>query len=597
MHKNSEKANRKKLGGRLERKPKEEPTNVYDWASFAFEKLVFIYERFSTREQKLKNAYSRERQDRLKQQALQQGATCALTAEDVERIKSASDYPGWYQDGQVVIEERDLVGVSGTKGQEERPGFAHMIHLIERGLVSAIYVVDVTRLFRDQYLINATQFVKLCSEKGVVVITESMVFDLRNDMHREIFMMQAQYASRELKMILSRLGGSRKAKAEMGKYAGDAVPVGFLVLPDEKGDRFNEFAVYEPHAKIIRLVFAKMLELRRLQAVARWCNQQGLFFPNFEPQYAYMTTRSAMRGMRPMPGPGGEIVGARILRSTLGHIFSNPAYKGQFMREGKIVKDDLALAIVDPETFDAVQAILAQNAPASRSGSTSQLLAGLLYCIAHEATQYLIYCSGRTYQCAYEQGTGLTLKRCFTAASDIFDTPVSQALLRILSYADRADKIISQLEQELSERQNRAQSLRREQARVKSERDSLFESLAYIQQEEPNEQRRKRRIKEINQKINEREEKLEELAKEELAPFENVLTTTEVTMVREFLTDLGTRWDEIPNHMRNAFLRVILERILVKEVNDYFHLEIHWRTGFTQKIIVYRPAVSLPKTR
>jgi hypothetical protein len=340
-----------------------------------------------------------------------------------------------------------------------------------------------------------------------------------------------------------------------------------------------------------------MLELRRLQAVARWCNQQGLFFPNFEPQYAYMTTRSAMRGMRPMPGPGGEIVGARILRSTLGHIFSNPAYKGQFMREGKIVKDDLALAIVDPETFDAVQAILAQNAPASRSGSTSQLLAGLLYCIAHEATQYLIYCSGRTYQCAYEQGTGLTLKRCFTAASDIFDTPVSQALLRILSYADRADKIISQLEQELSERQNRAQSLRREQARVKSERDSLFESLAYIQQEEPNEQRRKRRIKEINQKINEREEKLEELAKEELAPFENVLTTTEVTMVREFLTDLGTRWDEIPNHMRNAFLRVILERILVKEVNDCFHLEIHWRTGFTQKIIVYRPAVSLPKTR
>ena len=248
MHKNSEKANRKKLGGRLERKPKEEPTNVYDWASFAFEKLVFIYERFSTREQKLKNAYSRERQDRLKQQALQQGATCALTAEDVERIKSASDYPGWYQDGQVVIEERDLVGVSGTKGQEERPGFAHMIHLIERGLVSAIYVVDVTRLFRDQYLINATQFVKLCSEKGVVVITESMVFDLRNDMHREIFMMQAQYASRELKMILSRLGGSRKAKAEMGKYAGDAVPVGFLVLPDEKGDRFNEFAVYEPLA-------------------------------------------------------------------------------------------------------------------------------------------------------------------------------------------------------------------------------------------------------------------------------------------------------------------------------------------------------------
>ncbi len=112
-----------------------------------------------------------------------------------------------------------------------------------------------------------------------------------------------------------------------------------------------------------------------------------------------------------------------------------------------------------------------------------------------------------------------------------FDIPVSQALLGILSYADRADKIITL---QLSS----AQSLRREQTRLKSERDSLFESLAYTQQEEPDPQRRKHRIKEINQKINEREKKLEELAKADLAPFENVLTTTEVTMVREFLAIL-----------------------------------------------------------
>ncbi len=49
--------------------------------------------------------------------------------------------------------------------------------------------------------------------------------------------------------------------------------------------------------------------------------------------------------------------------------------------------------------------------------------------------------------------------------------------------------------------------------------------------------------------------------------------------------------------MRNAFLRVVLDRILVEEVEDRFHLEIHWHSGFKQKLIVYRPAVSLPKTR
>ena len=75
VHAKLDKPDRKKLGGSWKENPKKSPTTVYDWAGRAFEKLVFIYERFSTREQKLKNAYSRERQDRLKQQALQQGAT------------------------------------------------------------------------------------------------------------------------------------------------------------------------------------------------------------------------------------------------------------------------------------------------------------------------------------------------------------------------------------------------------------------------------------------------------------------------------------------------------------------------------------------
>lgn len=61
-------------------------------------------------------------------------------------------------------------------------------------------------------------------------------------------------------------------------------------------------------------------------------------------------------------------------------------------------------------------------------------------------------------------------------------------------------------------------------------------------------------------------------------------------MVRGFLTDLGSRWNEIPNEMRNNFLHIVLDRILVQEEGNHFHVQIIWRSGFTQNLVVYRPA-------
>lgn len=81
----------------------------------------------------------------------------------------------------------------------------------------------------------------------------------------------AKYARRFVHSQVANTG-SRKAKARMGLYAGDRVPVGYVVLCDQSTDRLNHYAIYEPQAQMIRLIFAKFLELRRIQAVARWCS-------------------------------------------------------------------------------------------------------------------------------------------------------------------------------------------------------------------------------------------------------------------------------------------------------------------------------------
>jgi hypothetical protein len=469
--------------------------------------------------------------------------------------------------------------------------------LIEKGLVSVVYVVDITRLTREEYLVDATQFVKLCAEKGVFVITESMVFDLSLEAHRDLFMFQAQYAAKELKMILSRLGGSRRAKARLGLYAGDQVPVGYIVLRHEVSGRLRDYAIHEPQAKVVRLIFAKFLELRRIQAVARWCNQEGVLMPTFEPEWEYVKTRSSVRCMRAVRGPDGQEIGYKVLRSTVGYILENPMYIGYICREGQLVKENADLAIVDGETFWAAQAILEKNQPRSQGKPTSQLLGGLLLCTAHDGEEYLVYSTATGYQCSHEQCAGLTQQRCFIIDGDVFDVPISEAVLGVLSYADRADQIVAQLEEELKGRKDRAAAYKRERQRLESERESLLESLAFLQSLEKDPQRRKQRFAEINQKLTERETELEELAKKELAPFEDVLTTTEVEMVRDFLTDLRTRWDEIPNEMRNNFLGVILDRILVEEEGDHFNVCIVWRSGLEQRLVTFRPSASLRKNR
>jgi len=255
------------------------------------------------------------------------------------------------------------------------------------------------------------------------------------------------------------------------------------------------------------------------------------------------------------------------------------------------------LAIIDEETFWAAQAILEQNQPRSHRETTPRLLAGLLYCTAHDGETYLVYSTSTGYQCSYEQCAGLTRQRCFIIEGDVFDVPVSRAVLGVLSYADRADAIIEQLEQELSDRKDRAQAYKLERQRLESERDSLLESLAYFQEREADPQRRRRLLDEIYQKISERETRLEELARRELAPFNDVLTTTEIAMVREFLGNLWTRWDDIPTDMRNNFLRVILHRVFVEEEDDHFNVRIVWRSGFEQRLTTFRPSTSVRKYR
>ncbi len=133
--------------------------------------------------------------------------------------------------------------------------------------------------------------------------------------------------------------------------------------------------------------------------------------------------------MHPVYDSAGQINGYKILRSTVGHLLTNPMYIGRIYREGELVKEIPELALVSEETFWAVQAILERNQPRWHENKGPGLLSGLLFCTSHKDTLGAVYHSRSQYRCIYEQNSGLTAQHCFIVLSDVLDTPDTEAVL------------------------------------------------------------------------------------------------------------------------------------------------------------------------
>ncbi len=92
-------------------------------------RTAFVYQRLSTTEQKKNSRYSLERQNDLERMAREDGSPEEL----------------------VYLERRDL-GISGTKGQDEREGLGYLVQFIEQDEVERVYVIEISRISRDQTL-------------------------------------------------------------------------------------------------------------------------------------------------------------------------------------------------------------------------------------------------------------------------------------------------------------------------------------------------------------------------------------------------------------------------------------------------------------
>jgi len=552
------------FGGRL--RPKEDDQPGWDnLVELRNERMAFIYQRLSTTEQRERNPYSIKAQDALVDLARQDG----------------------YPDELIWIERRDL-GISGTKGPDEREGLAYLIRLIQADEVESIYVVDLSRLFRDQTLIEPLEFGELCKDHQVIIVASSMRLNLRSRIHMRIYRMEAERAADELHVMKLRLLGARELKAQQGRYAGGSIPPGYVLdtrkqIDGEPNPNYEKYRPFEPHAEIVRVLFHLAYLGNTPAQIFHHCHRQGIVWPRFPPE---LRTGPNLKGFsRLESNPDGTWP---ITVGKIRSILQNPAYIGWWVWGGQVVSKSNHPPIVSEEIFWAVQEHF-KSRPHRQKGDRQPLpLAGLLYCGKHNPPRRMIYSNGSEsgWESYYRCGSEFDGGHCCKITAHILDDPICEAIISQVAYPELAERVLAKLADEQERVKEQVASYRREAKRLEQEIENLRANLA-------------RRILEpeeltwIDAEIKQRRSRIKELARLEAkavraASDKPAVTQGDVKAAKEFLADLSIGWNDQPRGLKNAFLRLVIDKIIIWRNKATIRVKLIWRTGLEQEMVIQR---------
>lgn len=557
------------FGGRI-RPGREDPISREGLLQLSNEGVAFVYLRLSSHEQVKKHIYSLQAQHELFDLAKKDG----------------------YPDQLIHVETRDL-GISGTLGQTERPGLAHLIAQIEAEIVESVYVVQICRLFRDQTLIMPLTFGELCKERGVIIVTPQMRLNLRDRMHMRIYRMEAERAADELEVMSARLHGGQNLKGRQGHYGGGSIPAGYVLdvrkqievdgrLVDNPD--YHKYRVYEPHAEIVRAVFQMARSAgTTIPQIVRRCRSEGLDFRLFPAELA--NVRANLKAFaRSKRAPDGSWP---LTPSWVRSMLRNPAYIGWWIWAGELVKTDNHPAIVDEEDFWAVQGMFSDR-PHRPKGELPPLpLSGLLYCASHNVPRRMIYSNdiGKAYpvyQCRDEfQTTHCTIRAHY------LDGPIGDAVVSQCSYPELGDEVLARLAEDYEKAKARTSSFRKERERLSREIDILEHNYVTVRLTAE----RAARIEALIQERRARLKGLSDLEKggEANRMAEPVITQDDIDLVRRFLSNLAEGWKAQSPDVKNAFLRLVMDRVLIWHSPSLIRVHLIWRTGLEQDLVIHRP--------
>jgi site-specific DNA recombinase len=259
------------------------------------------------------------------------------------------------QAGEGWIAARDHYDDGGfSGGSMDRPGLRRLLADVVARKIDIVVVYKVDRLTRS--LMDFSRIVERFDANEVSFVSVTQAFNTTSSMGRLTLNVLLSFAQFEREVTGERIRDKIALSKARGIWMGGMVPLGY----DLKDRRLS---INEGEAQTVRLIFARYLELRSVNALRDWLEDSGV------------RSKSWMsRGGRQM---GGVVLG----RGAIFHVLRNRLYLGEIPHKGE-VHPGRHEPIVDRETFDRARALLDAN----RAGDAQRpvkvaaaVLTGLVY--------------------------------------------------------------------------------------------------------------------------------------------------------------------------------------------------------------------------
>lgn len=231
-------------------------------------------------------------------------------------------------------------GLSG--GTLERPALQRLLADIDARRIEMVVVYKIDRLTRS--LADFAKLVERLDAAGCSFVSVTQQFNTSTSMGRLTLNVLLSFAQFEREVTAERIRDKIAASKKKGMWMGGLVPLGY-----DRKDR--TLVINAEESTTVRTLFSAYLELGNVRRLKEYADRHGL------------------KTKRHTCASGRQQGGADFSRGRLYHLLSNPVYIG-YIRHRDKVHDGLHAAIIDPETWQRVQELLARNAPgASLSGS------------------------------------------------------------------------------------------------------------------------------------------------------------------------------------------------------------------------------------
>ncbi|BAQ16621.1 hypothetical protein GL4_1163 [Methyloceanibacter caenitepidi] len=236
----------------------------------------------------------------------------------------------------------------------DRPALKRLLVDIAAGKVDTVVVYKIDRLTRS--LFDFAKIVEAFDAKGVSFVSVTQAFNTTTSMGRLTLNVLLSFAQFEREVTSERIRDKISASKKKGMWMGGAVPLGYDAV-----DR--KLRINAEEAQTVRRLFALYLELGSVRKLQEEIHRLGL--------------KTKVRTLT----DGRRLGGSAFSRGHLYRILSSPIYIGRIPHR-ETSYDGEHDAIVETETWEKVQALLATNAGRQRGRTSSKhpsLLAGLLF--------------------------------------------------------------------------------------------------------------------------------------------------------------------------------------------------------------------------